>query len=94
MIPLCKEYGIDLTPYSPLARGFLAGKRNSIRFKNDDIAIKYYNTKSDLRIIKSTKKLQKTGVSMAEVAIAWLQNKPEIKSIILGPSKIEHLSSL
>ena len=94
MIPLCKEYGIDLTPYSPLARGFLAGKRNSIRFKNDDIANKYYNTKSDLRIIKSTKKVaKKLGVSMAEVAIAWLQNKPEIKSIILGPSKIEHLSS-
>ncbi len=95
MIPLCKEYGIDLTPYSPLARGFLAGKRNSNRFKNDDIANKYYNSTSDLKIINSTKKVaKKLGVSMAEVAIAWLQNKNEIKSIILGPSKIEHLSSL
>ena len=76
MIPLCKEYGIDLTPYSPLARGFLTGKRNSSRFKNDDIANKYYNSKSDLRVINSTKKIaKKLGVSMAEVAIAWLQKK-------------------
>ena len=56
MIPLCKEYGIDLTPYSPLARGFLAGKRDSNRFKNDDIANKYYNSNSDLRIISLPKK--------------------------------------
>ena len=46
MIQLCKEYGIDLTPYSPLARGFLTGKRNSSRFKNDDIANKYSTFKS------------------------------------------------
>ena len=95
MLPLCKEYNISVTPYSPLARGFLTDRKKTNRYKNDTIAKKYYNSKDDYKVLEATKQVaEELGVSSAEVAISWLLQKKEIKSVILGPRKVEHINQL
>jgi aryl-alcohol dehydrogenase (NADP+) len=64
MIPLCVEEGIGLIPYSPLARGFVAGNRrvgdfgDTSRSKTDELAKKYYYAKSDFEIVERIRRFQ------------------------------------
>jgi aryl-alcohol dehydrogenase (NADP+) len=106
MIPLCKAEGIGLIPWSPLARGFLAGNRSratndtqskkdqgeTLRSKTDDFAHSLYYRDSDFTVVdRITEIAQKRGVNNAQVALAWMLSKPEISAPIIGASKMSHL---
>ena len=98
MIPLCRGEGVGLIPWSPLARGFLAGNRNSesrgdtIRAKTDDFAQKLYYRPSDFTVVDRLTEIAKNrGVENAQVALAWILGKPGVSSPIIGASKMTHL---
>jgi aryl-alcohol dehydrogenase-like predicted oxidoreductase len=99
MIPLCRDQGVALIPWSPLARGFLAGNRKpgdkeageTSRAKTDDIAQNYYYRKSDFEVVETLSKLAaKKGVSNATLAYAWLMHKG-VTAPIVGASKTYQL---
>ena len=90
MIPLCIDQGIAVIPWSPLARGFLAGnrKRETDRAKTDDIAQQFYVAESDFTIADRVSELAKRrGVSPAQIALAWILRKPGVTAPIVGASK-------
>jgi 1-deoxyxylulose-5-phosphate synthase len=98
MIPLCKAEGIGLIPWSPLARGFLAGNRkrgdkgDTIRAKTDNFAHGLYYKESDYVVVdRITEIATKRGVNNAQVALAWMLSKPEVSAPIIGASKMQHL---
>jgi len=98
MNPLCLEEGVGLIPWSPLARGFLAGNRNpanrgeTIRAKTDDFAEKLYYRPSDFTVVdRLTEIAKKRGIQNAQVALAWILGKPGVSSPIIGASKMTHL---
>lgn len=96
LIPLCKEEGIGLTPYSPLAAGRLAREWGEItyRYETDEIAKrKYDSTKEiDKAIIDRVGEIAKNrGISRAQVALAWLLHKEPVVAPIVGVTKIEQL---
>ena len=99
MIPLCRDQGVALLPWSPLARGFLAGNRKSgdsqagatSRAQTDDIAQKYYYRASDFATVERLGALAAAkGVSNATLAYAWLLHKG-VTAPIIGASKLHQL---
>jgi aryl-alcohol dehydrogenase-like predicted oxidoreductase len=95
MIPLCRDQGVGLIPWSPLARGFLAGNRKrgdqeggeTSRARTDDIAQKYYYRDSDFKVVEALGALaRERGVSNATLAYAWLLRKG-VTAPIIGASK-------
>ena len=98
VIPLSLDQGIGIIPWSPLARGFLAGNRSkegygeTVRAKTDEFAHNLYYQESDFKIVDRVVDLaQKRGVKPTQIALAWLLHKPGVTSPIIGASKIEHL---
>jgi aryl-alcohol dehydrogenase-like predicted oxidoreductase len=92
MIPLCLDEGIGLIPWSPLARGYLAGKRQTEREKTDDFAHQMYYTEADDAVVDRVVALaEKRGVRPAQIALAWILHKPGVTAPIVGASKMEHL---
>jgi len=98
MIPLCRAEGIAVIPWSPLARGFLAGNRKqegfgeTIRAKTDDYAHKMYYQPSDFTVVERlTEIASKRGVPNAQVALAWVLAQPGVTAPIIGASKMQHL---
>lgn len=98
MIPQCVDMGVGLIPWSPLARGFLAGNRKrdgggeTIRSKNDPMADSYYFTDADFDTVDRLKAIaERLGKSPAQVALAWMLHKPAINSPIIGATKLKHL---
>jgi aryl-alcohol dehydrogenase-like predicted oxidoreductase len=98
MLPLCREEGIGVIPWSPLARGFLAGNRNkedkgeTVRAKTDAYAHDLYYQESDFDVVcRVTEIAQRRGVSNAQVALAWVLSKPGITAPIIGATKMQHL---
>ncbi len=94
MIPLCIDEGIGIVPWSPLARGFLAGNRTrqTERARTDDLAQQFYVAESDFAIAGRAAELaQRRGVAPAQIALAWILHKPGITAPIIGASKLEHL---
>jgi aryl-alcohol dehydrogenase (NADP+) len=94
MIPLCRAEGIGVIPWSPLARGLLAGSRksNTLRSRADDYAHKLYTREADDRVVDCVEQVAKNrGVPPARVALAWLLHKPGITAPIIGASKPHHL---
>jgi aryl-alcohol dehydrogenase-like predicted oxidoreductase len=96
MLPLCDAEGIGVIPWSPLARGFLAGNRrdkaDTERARTDDIAHRLYYAESDFRIVDQVAALaRERGVSPAQIALAWVLRKPGITAPIVGASRMEQL---
>jgi len=98
MIPLCRDEGIGLIPWSPLARGFLAGNRRrddhgeTSRAKTDDFAHKLYYNDGDFAVVDRVGEVARNrGVSHAQVALAWLLHQPGVTAPIVGASKPHHL---
>ncbi len=97
MIPLCLSEGIGLIPWSPLARGFLAGNRKAnedkkqaetTRARTDDFAHSLYYRDSDFTVVdRLTEIAQARGVKNAQVALAWMLSKPGVSAPIIGASK-------
>jgi aryl-alcohol dehydrogenase (NADP+) len=98
MIPLCREEGIALIPWSPMARGFIAGNRKQAglgetpRARSDDYAHKMYYQPSDFAVVDRVSEVaSRRGVSNAQVALAWVLHQPGITAPIIGASKMQHL---
>jgi aryl-alcohol dehydrogenase (NADP+) len=98
MLPLCREEGIGIIPWSPLARGFLAGNRRksesgeTVRAQTDEFARELYFTDPDFTVAERTVELaKKLGVQPAQVALAWLLARPGVTAPIVGASKLSHL---
>jgi aryl-alcohol dehydrogenase-like predicted oxidoreductase len=97
MNPLCEAEGIGLIPWSPLARGVLAGNRKAgtIRSKTDSFGSSLYGEKTaeaDQRVIEALEKLShERGTPPAQIALAWLMHKPAMTAPIVGASKPQHL---
>ena len=98
MLPLCRAEGVGVIPWSPLARGFLAGNRrkqdlgDTTRAKTDDFAPKLYYTDADFAIVNRVVGLAKErGLKPTQIALAWLLAKPGVTAPIVGASKLAHL---
>jgi 1-deoxyxylulose-5-phosphate synthase len=99
MIPLCEAEGIAVIPWSPLARGLLAGTRKSPadaqstrRAESDEFARKLYDQPSDQEVIDAVRRAAEArGVSPARVALAWLLSRPPVTAPIIGATKMQHL---
>jgi aryl-alcohol dehydrogenase (NADP+) len=98
MLPLCREEGIGVIPWSPLARGFLAGNRRkedrgeTARAKSDEFAQEMYYTDDDFAVAaRAGEVASRLGVQPTQVALAWLFSKPAVTAPIVGASKLSHL---
>jgi aryl-alcohol dehydrogenase (NADP+) len=98
MLPLCIDEGIGVIPWSPLARGFLAGNRtrdkqgDTSRAQTDDYAHQMYYTDSDFTIVERVVELAKRrGVAAAQIALAWILHRPGVTAPIVGASKLDQL---
>ncbi|HUE20515.1 MAG TPA: aldo/keto reductase [Bryobacteraceae bacterium] len=98
MIPLCREEGIGVIPWSPLARGFLAGNRRkedfgeTLRSKTDQYAQGMYYQPSDFAVVDRVGEIARArGVPNAQVALAWILQQPGVTAPIVGASKMQHL---
>ena len=101
MIPLCRDEGIMLLPWSPLGRGFLTGKYRrrakpvSIRYKTDIYLGKRYFRPEDFDVVERLEEVAKEkGLKPAQLALAWLINKKGVASPIIGPTKLDQLEEL
>jgi aryl-alcohol dehydrogenase (NADP+) len=96
MLPLCRSEGIGLLPWSPLARGVLAGNRQAgtVRARTDDFTRNLYEAtrEADERVVDRVAKLaEQHGVPPARIALAWLLHRPGMTAPIVGASKPHHL---
>ncbi len=99
MLPLCLEEGIGVLPWSPLARGLLAGTRTgpadreaTPRAASDDYTRQLYDHPADADVIDATRSVARArGVPMARVALAWLLSRPGVTAPIVGATKLAHL---
>ena len=102
MMPLCREEGLGVIPWSPLARGFLAGNRRrgeepesagaTARARSDDYAHGLYYTAADFDIVDRVVEVAgRLEVQPAQVALAWLLHQPGVTAPIVGASKASHL---
>jgi aryl-alcohol dehydrogenase (NADP+) len=98
MIPLCRDQGIGVIPWSPLARGFLAGNRTvdrsgeTARSKSDAFAHQMYYQEADFQVLDRCVELaEQRGVKPAQIALAWMLHKPGITAPIIGASKMYQL---
>ena len=98
MIPQCIDQGVGIIPWSPLARGLLAGsitsggERRTTRSNTDPFIDSLYRPDLDFPVIERAGEIaEKHGVSTARVALAWLLSKPGVTAPIVGATKLEHL---
>jgi aryl-alcohol dehydrogenase-like predicted oxidoreductase len=97
MIPLCRELGIGVIPWSPIARGMLARPRDKSKGattrsdNNDTYADKLY-VQADWEIVDIVERIaQNRGVPMASIALAWLLSKRDVTAPIIGATKAHHI---
>jgi len=98
MIPQCIDQGVGVLPWSPLARGLLAGNRTAsgdkltTRAQTDQFADSLYVPELDFPVVDRAGEVAATrGVPAAQVALAWLLHKPGVTAPIVGATKLEHL---
>lgn len=93
MIPLCREEGIGLIPYSPIGGGLLAGSRRTGTVRSrSPLARDRFNRAADEAVIDAVAAVaRERGVRPAEIAVAWLLAQPGVSAPIVGATKLEHL---
>ena len=98
MIPQCLDLGVGVIPWSPLARGLLAGSRTSsgdqltTRSRTDPFLDSLYRPDLDVPVIDRVGEVAaERGVPAAQVALAWLLHKPGVTAPIVGATKVEHV---
>lgn len=98
MMPLCEDQGIGVIPWSPLARGMLAGTRiklgdsSTARSSSDGLDQILYDQPSDWEVVDAVKKVAADrGEPPARIALAWLLCKPAVTAPIVGATKLKHL---
>src|SRR5690554_2959246 len=97
MLPLCQDQGVGVIPWSPLARGFLAGNRqpdggDTARAKTDQFAKGLYYQPEDFAIADRLAEVANgRGTPAMQVALAWVLSKTTVTAPIIGASKAHHL---
>jgi aryl-alcohol dehydrogenase-like predicted oxidoreductase len=98
MIPQCIDQGVGILPWSPLARGLLAGNRTregerlTVRAKTDSFGDSLYMPELDFAVVDRVVEVAGArGVPPAQVALAWLLHKPGVTAPIVGATKAQHL---
>jgi len=98
MNPLCIDQGVGLIPWSPLARGFLAGNRDregsgpTARARTDEFAKNMYFRASDFEVLDAVEQIAKERtVTPSQVACAWILQAPGVSAPIIGATKLNHL---
>lgn len=98
MLPLCRFEGVGVIPWSPQARGFLAGNRrregwgDTPRAKADDYGQRLYYSNADFAVAERVAEVAAArGVKPTQVALAWVLAQPGVTSPIVGASRLEHL---
>jgi aryl-alcohol dehydrogenase-like predicted oxidoreductase len=98
MIPQCLDQGVGVLPWSPLARGLLAGtrtregERRTTRSRTDPFGDSLYKPEMDFEVVDRVEEVADArGVPMAQVALAWLLHKPGVTAPIVGATKPGHL---
>jgi aryl-alcohol dehydrogenase-like predicted oxidoreductase len=99
MLPLCESEGIGVIPWSPLARGLLAGSRKALndrsstaRAKSDTFSGQLYDQPGDWEVVEANQRVAAArNVSPAQTALAWLLSRPGVTAPIIGATKPEHL---
>jgi aryl-alcohol dehydrogenase-like predicted oxidoreductase len=96
MLPLCREEGIGVIPWSPLARGKLTRPWGTVtaRTETDEFGKTLYAgaEEADKAIVDAVVKIAATrGVKPAQVALAWVMQKAPVTAPIVGATRIEHL---
>jgi 1-deoxyxylulose-5-phosphate synthase len=97
MIPLCKDQGVGLIPWSPLARGFLTGRYKrgktplTSRYKTDKYFAERFFRPEDFDVVERAEEVaREKGVTTAQIALAWLLHKG-VNAPIIGATKVEHV---
>ncbi len=101
MMPLCEAEEIAVMPWSPLARGLLAGTRKAVddasatvRSGSDDYAPRLYDHPGDWQVVEQVREVASNrGAQPAQVALAWLLSKPGVTSPIVGATRLDHLEA-
>jgi 1-deoxyxylulose-5-phosphate synthase len=98
MIPQCRDQGVGIVPWSPLARGLLAGSRTATgdrlttRASTDPFLDSLYRPELDVPVIDRAREVAgERGVSSAQIALAWLLHKPGVTAPIVGATRLEHV---
>jgi aryl-alcohol dehydrogenase-like predicted oxidoreductase len=98
MIPQCIDRGVGVIPWSPLARGFLAGtrtregERRTRRSQTDPLQDEWYGRTEDFDVVDRLNEVAgERGAPPAQVALAWLLHKPGVTAPIVGATKVGHL---
>jgi len=98
MIPQCLDQGVAVLPWSPLARGLLAGTRTregerlTTRAKTDEFGESLYRPEIDFTVVdRAAEVAAARGVTSAQIPLAWLLHKPGVTAPIVGATKVEHL---
>ena len=98
MIPQCVDQGVAVLPWSPLARGLLAGTRTregerlTTRARTDSFGDSLYRPEIDFAVVDRVVEVAEgRGVPPAQVALGWLWHKPGVTAPIVGATKLEHL---
>jgi aryl-alcohol dehydrogenase-like predicted oxidoreductase len=100
MMPLCMDQGLAIIPWSPLARGFLTGTRkrdggSTARSQTDGFAKEMYYSDDDFAVVDAVAEVaSRRGVSLAQVACAWVLQAPGVTAPIIGATKPHHLKEL
>jgi aryl-alcohol dehydrogenase-like predicted oxidoreductase len=93
---VCKEYGLGVIPYSPLAGGFLTGKYRPDRIPDSERqgSVRRYFNDPNWRLLEQMEVLGKMlgEISISQIALAWMLSNPLITSPIIGPRSLEQLS--
>jgi len=97
MIPLCRDEGIGLLPFSPLARGFLTGKYvrekvpESVRYHSDPKLVRNFFRPEDFDVVEEVVKVaNEKNVTAAQIALSWLLHK-EVVAPVVGATKVQHI---
>jgi len=98
MLPLCRSEGLGVLPWSPLARGLLAGTRDTVdsqatsRASSDDYSRHLYQDALDMPVVERVRQVARArNVPPAQVALAWLLRQPGVTSPIVGATRLPHL---
>jgi 1-deoxyxylulose-5-phosphate synthase len=92
MIPFCRDQGIAVTPFSPLARGLLSNDLQSLRNKTDNFTQDQYGDQTSLEIAKAVASVAEArGVSSAQVALAWVVQRAGVTSTLFAVDSVAQM---
>jgi 1-deoxyxylulose-5-phosphate synthase len=92
MIPFCRDQGIAVTPFSPLARGLLSGNLESLRNKTDHFTQDQFGDQTSHNIAKAVAGVADArGVASSQVALSWVVNRPGVTSSLFAVDNVAQM---